>query len=208
MPVRHGTKCVTLTAWRVPACAGERALRSSPKAHRFLAAGANARTGEESPVAFTYDYPMPSVAADVVLLRPGEASGASIEVLLIERANEPFRGRWALPGGFVEIDEDLQEGARRELREETGIDIGPDDERFVQLGAFGRPGRDPRGRVISVVYLAGVCRPGSEPTAGDDAARAEWFPLSKLPELAFDHAEILAEARRRIEREPGLVADL
>lgn len=175
-------------------------------------------------MAFTYDYPMPSVAADVVLLRPGRvvrttrgpdrpgqasaASAASIEVLLVERANEPFRGSWALPGGFVEIDEDLSQAARRELREETGVDIGPDDERFVQLGAFGRPGRDPRGRVISVVYLAGVCRSGSEPTPGDDAARAEWFPVSRLPELAFDHAEILAEARKRLEREPGLVGDL
>ena len=159
-------------------------------------------------MAFTYDYPMPSVAADVVLLRPGEASAASVEVLLIERANEPFRGRWALPGGFVEIDEDLSQAACRELREETGIDIRPDDGCFVQLGAFGRPGRDPRGRTISIVYLSSVCRSGSEPTAGDDAARAEWFPLSDPPELAFDHAEILAEARKRLEKEPGLVGEL
>lgn len=149
---------------------------------------------------FTYEYPRPQVAADVILLR----QAGEPEVLLIERGREPFRGLWALPGGFVEIDEDLSEAARRELREETGIEIG-DGERLVQLGAFGRPGRDPRGRTISVVYLASVCRSRSEPTAGDDAARAEWFPLSGLPELAFDHADILAEARRRLEKEPGLV---
>ena len=181
-------------------------MRSSPNACRFLAAGPHAHAGKGSPVAFTYDYPMPSVAADVVLLRPAEAARAPVEVLLIERAKDPFRGRWALPGGFVEIDEDLLDAARRELREETGIETEPD--RLVQLGAFGKPGRDPRGRVVSVVYLAHVCRPGSEPTAGDDAARAKWFPLSDPPELAFDHAEILAAARKRLEREPGLVGDL
>lgn len=149
---------------------------------------------------FTYDYPRPALAVDVVLLRRGRGT----EVLLIERRGEPFRGLWALPGGFVEIDEDLPDAARRELHEETGITI-EDEGKLMQLGAFGRPGRDPRGRVISVVYQASVSLPGSEATAGDDAARAEWFPLSGLPELAFDHAEIIAEAKRRIEKGPGLV---
>jgi 8-oxo-dGTP diphosphatase len=128
-------------------------------------------------------------------------------VLLVERSRGPFRGHWALPGGFVDVDEDLPDAARRELGEETGIEI-EDNARLVQLGAFGRPGRDPRGHVVSVVYLAGVCREGSAPTAGDDAARARWFGLSRLPELAFDHADILAEAGRKIEKEPDVLAHL
>ena len=152
---------------------------------------------------FTYGYPRPAVAVDIILLRRGGAP----EVLLIERANDPFGGLWALPGGFVEIDEDLPDTARRELREETGIEI-EEGTRLAQLGTFGRTGRDPRGRVISVVYLTSVCRTGSAPKAGDDAARAKWFPMSRLPELAFDHAEIIAEAKRRIKKEPGLVGDL
>ncbi len=154
-------------------------------------------------MSFTYDFPRPAVAADVILLRPGDEP----EVLLIERGREPFRGRWALPGGFVEIDEDLPDAARRELGEETGIHIA-ENERLVELGTFGKPGRDPRGRVISVVYLAGVAYSESAAVAGDDAARAEWFPLSRPPQLAFDHAEVLAEARRGLAETPGLLADL
>jgi 8-oxo-dGTP diphosphatase len=151
----------------------------------------------------TYEYPRPQVAADVILLR--QTRNAALEVLLIERRNEPFRGLWALPGGFVDIDEDLPDAARRELGEETGVRL-PDDARLVQFGTYGKPGRDPRGRTISVVYLAGVSPEGSAPVAGDDAARAAWFPLSGLPELAFDHADILADAARRIGTEPGLVS--
>ena len=148
---------------------------------------------------------MPSrmcVACDTVALRLGR--GGRLEVLLIQRGNEPFQGGWALPGGFVEIDEDLPDAAARELEEETGLRPAA----LEQVGAWGAPGRDPRGRTISVVYLTSVSRESSKSTAGDDAARAEWFPLSRLPELAFDHAEILAEARRRLEKEPGLVGGL
>jgi 8-oxo-dGTP diphosphatase len=154
-------------------------------------------------MAYTYEFPRPAVAVDVILLRQREET----EVLLVERGNEPFRGRWAIPGGFVEIDEDLPDAARRELREETGIHIA-EKERLVELGAFGKPGRDPPGRVMSIVYLAGVAYSKSAAAAGDDAAGAEWFPLSRPPELAFDHGEILAQARRRLAENPGLVADL
>ena len=153
---------------------------------------------------YTYEYPRPSVAVDLVVVRRRR------EVLLVRRGNCPFRGYWALPGGFVEMDEDLPGAARRELREETGLRVGT----LVQVGAFGRPGRDPRGRVISVVYLALILDRARDEThsrfrsrgcsgraeanvrAGDDATDAAWWPLSKLPRLAFDHAEILRAARR------------
>jgi len=125
------------------------------------------------------------VAADTVAfrsVRPGD-----LDVLLVERANEPFRGCWALPGGFVEEDEDLPQAAARELSEETGLAPAVMD----QVGAWGTPGRDPRGRVVSAVYLA-VARPGQDRAeGGDDAARAAWHPVDGLPHLAFDHAEIV-----------------
>lgn len=141
---------------------------------------------------YTYDYPRPMVAADVVVLRrragreeapPGRgAAPPAREVLLIRRGREPFKGAWALPGGFVEMDEDLPDAARRELLEETGLEAAE----LRELGAWGRPGRDPRGRVISVVYVtelppAGEGAEGSAPAAGDDAADAAWFDLDALP---------------------------
>lgn len=142
-------------------------------------------------VSFTYRYPRPAVTVDVVAVR-GPAH--SPEVLLIRRARAPFKGAWALPGGFVGIDEDLPDAARRELFEETGIRARC----LVELGVFGRPDRDPRGRVISVAYLARLARPDIA-RAGDDASSAEWFPMKKLPKkLAFDHAEILARARKAL----------
>lgn len=111
-------------------------------------------------------------------------------VLLIERAKEPFAGSWALPGGFLEEQEELEDGARRELLEETGIAV----DAMEQLRTYGRPGRDPRGRTISVAYLAIVAGPPPEPRGSDDAARAAWHPAEAPPRLAFDHAEILADA--------------
>lgn len=107
-------------------------------------------------------------------------------VLLIQRKNEPFKSQWALPGGFVEEDEDLETAARRELKEETGMDL----ESCEQLFTFGKPGRDPRGRTISIVY-AGLATKSTEPKAADDAKDARWFPIEKLPKLAFDHTEII-----------------
>ncbi len=140
----------------------------------------------------TYRYPRPMVAADSVVVR---GAGRGREVLLVRRGRAPFEGEWALPGGFVEMDEDLPDAARRELREETGLEV----KELVELGAFGRPGRDPRGRVISIVYIAEVSRRASAPVAGDDAADARWWNLSALPELAFDHAEVIEAALRRLE---------
>jgi 8-oxo-dGTP diphosphatase len=138
---------------------------------------------------FCYDYPRASVTVDVVVATKERAP----RVLLIRRKHEPFRGHWALPGGFIDMEETLEASARRELLEETGL--AP--RRLVQLGTYGDPGRDPRGRTISVVFLARVTAAAGE-QAGDDAADARWFPLARLPRLAFDHRRILREARRHV----------
>jgi len=147
---------------------------------------------------FVYDYPRAAVTTDVVLLR----SPRRPEVLLIRRDNGPFAGSWALPGGFIEMDEGLEDSARRELEEETGLRAG----RLVQLGTWGEPGRDPRGRTVTVVYVGWVSPVRSEPRAGDDAAAAEWFPLERaargVPGLAFDHVSVLRAARRWIRPRP------
>ena len=145
---------------------------------------------------YTYDYPRPAVTVDLVLV----TRETPRRVLLIRRKNEPFRGTWAIPGGFVDMDESLEAAARRELREETGIRA---PRRLEQLYSFGDPDRDPRTRTISVVYLAEVDPGRVKPHAGDDAAEAAWHRLDRPPKLAFDHAKILAAARRRLsERTP------
>ena len=150
------------------------------------------------------DYPRVSLAADVAAFRLG-AEG--LEILLVERGVEPFRGTWALPGGFVKVSDDGAQGeaieaaARRELSEETSLAVESSD--LHTLGTWGAPGRDPRGRVLSVAYwtLFPATAP-TEPRAGDDAARAIWHPASGVFDaglsLAFDHASVLAEARNRI----------
>jgi 8-oxo-dGTP diphosphatase len=135
------------------------------------------------------DYHRPMLTADVVVL-----AGASenARVLLIQRGNPPFAGSWALPGGFVEQGEQVAEAAPRELAEETGLRV--DAGALELLGVYDTPGRDPRGWTASVVYIARV--PGESAVAGaDDASDARWFPVEELPELAFDHALILADAR-------------
>ena len=117
-----------------------------------------------------------------------------LKVLLIERALSPFKGSWALPGGFVRVDETLDEAARRELQEEAGL-----QEVFLeQLYTFGKVDRDPRERVVSVAYYALVKMADFSTKAATDAADARWFPISKVPKLAFDHAEILAAALARL----------
>jgi 8-oxo-dGTP diphosphatase len=142
------------------------------------------------PAQYTYDYPRPAVTVDlVVVTREREP-----RVLLIRRKHEPFAGMWAIPGGFVDMDEGLEAAARRELQEETGTVV--DD--IEQLGAFGDPGRDPRGRTISVVFLARVNAAQLRPQAADDAAEVGWHPLQQLPKLAFDHDRILECARQRL----------
>lgn len=139
---------------------------------------------------FTYDYPRPAVTVDVVVVTREEKP----QILLIRRKHAPFVGRWALPGGFIDVDEALEVAARRELVEETGIRTG----KLEQLHTFGDPHRDLRGHTISVVYLAEVDLAAVAPKASDDAAAVGWFSLRRPPQLAFDHAEILTAARRRL----------
>ena len=135
---------------------------------------------------FTYNYPKPSVTTDCILINSVQSAK---KILLIKRKHDPFIGKWALPGGFVEIDEDLKEGAIRELEEETGL-VNID---LIQFKTYGRPGRDPRGRTISVVYFSFLNDHEARVKAGDDAEEALWFDLRKLPPLAFDHEQILKE---------------
>jgi 8-oxo-dGTP diphosphatase len=139
---------------------------------------------------YTYDYPRPSVTVDLVLV----TRDARPKVLLIRRKHDPFAGLWALPGGFVDPEEPLEMAARRELREETGVDA----ETVEQLHTFGDPGRDPRGWTISVAYLARIDAANVRPRAEDDAAEVGWHSLHRPPALAFDHAQILAWTRRRL----------
>jgi 8-oxo-dGTP diphosphatase len=129
---------------------------------------------------------------DVALL----SREARPRVLLIQRKQPPFAGAWALPGGFVDEGERLQEAARRELREETAIRVAE----LEQLQAFGDPGRDPRGWTVSVVFLARVNADKVEAEACDDASAVGWFPLGRPPTLAFDHGEILKVVRRRLRK--------
>mgnify|MGYP000930075352 CR=1 FL=1 len=132
---------------------------------------------------YTYDYPRPMVTVDaaVVSMREGRR-----HLLLIRRARPPFEGMWALPGGFMEIDEPLEAAVARELAEETGL-TGLE---LRQLHTFGDPGRDPRGRSISVAFW-GEAPPDTAVQGGDDASEAGWFPLDALPPLAFDHGKIV-----------------
>jgi 8-oxo-dGTP diphosphatase len=144
---------------------------------------------------FTYPYPRPSLTVDVVLV----TRDAAPWVLLIRRKADPFAGKWALPGGFVDDNERLIDAARRELKEETGVEQAD----LEQLHTFGDPGRDPRGWTVSVVYLALVSPDQLSATAGDDAAEVGWFPLGEPPPLAFDHANILARVRHRLADRAG-----
>ena len=120
-----------------------------------------------------------------------KASSEKLKILLVERKNEPFKDAWALPGGFLEDEEPLEEGAKRELKEETGLQIFE----VYQLKAFGNPGRDPRGRTISIAFWGEVF--SEEKVEGsDDAKDAKWFDLENLPELAFDHKQIIEFAKK------------
>ena len=133
---------------------------------------------------YTYKYPRPAVTADCVVI----TKEAEPKVLLIQRGGEPFKGCWAFPGGFMDMDETTEQCAIRELAEETGMVVTS----VYQVGAYSKVDRDPRGRTVSVVYLAIVDSPVAV-TGKDDAAKAEWWPLSALPELAFDHNEIMED---------------
>jgi len=137
------------------------------------------------------DYPRPSVTVDLVIFTIAEDD---LKVLLIRRGQEPFKGRWALPGGFVEIDESLKRAADRELKEEVGVT----NVYLEQLYTFGEPKRDPRGRVISVSYFALVDAERQRIVAASDAAEAQWHSVFGAPKLAFDHAKILDYAVWRL----------
>ena len=139
---------------------------------------------------FCYEYPRPAVTVDIVIVTRERKP----RVLLIRRKHDPFAGMWAIPGGFVDMDESLEGAARRELAEETGVAV----EELEQLHTFGDPGRDPRGRTISVAFLARIRPTQVRPQAADDAAEAAWHRLDHLPPLAFDHRKILALARQRV----------
>ena len=142
-------------------------------------------------MSYTYEYPRPSVTVDSVVFGY-EAN--ELRVLLIERGEDPFRGAWALPGGFIGVDEDLEDAAKRELQEETGIQ----PLLLEQLGAFGTPGRDPRGHTVTVAFVALVKLGDHSVRAATDAADARWFPAGAPPELAFDHGVILEAARKHM----------
>lgn len=133
---------------------------------------------------YVYEWPRPMVATDTALF--GLFKG-KVELLLIHRKNEPFKGRWALPGGFVDIDEELEDAAARELAEETGLKGVP----LEQIYIASKVGRDPRGRVITMVFMGIITKGRDKLKAGDDAAQARWFDIENLPkDLAFDHNEV------------------
>jgi 8-oxo-dGTP diphosphatase len=136
---------------------------------------------------YTYPHPRPALTVDIVLIKERRDGP---EILLIQRGHRPFAGHWALPGGFVDENEPLEAAARRELFEETGLE-SPE---LRQLGAFGDPGRDPRGWTVSVVFWTRVAGDVT-PHAGDDASAARWWSLNDLPPLAFDHADIVRQAK-------------
>ncbi len=142
-------------------------------------------------MSYTYEYPRPSVTVDLVIFTIADND---LKVLLIRRGGEPFKNCWALPGGFVEIDESLEKAAARELKEEAGVT----KVYLEQLYTFGDPKRDPRGRVISVSYFALVDAESQRIRAASDAAEAEWHSVFKPPKLAFDHKKILDYAVWRL----------
>jgi 8-oxo-dGTP diphosphatase len=129
-----------------------------------------------------------SVTTDCVIFFRNENKP---KILLVKRKKDPFKDQWALPGGFLEDDEPLEVGAKRELQEETGLEV----QKLQQLHTFGTPGRDPRGRTISITYWGEVLRE-EEVKGNDDAAEASWFELNDLPELSFDHSEIIQLAQK------------
>jgi 8-oxo-dGTP diphosphatase len=158
---------------------------------------------------YTYDWPRPMVAADAAVFGffAGKARWRkpSWRLLLVNRKNQPFKGKWCLPGGFVDIDEELEDAAARELAEETGL-VGV---QLEQMHTFGNIGRDPRGRVITVTFMGIVADFGelsraegqNKLKAGDDAAEAKWFDVEKLPkDLAFDHNEVVRFAIEKLKK--------
>lgn len=146
----------------------------------------------ENKMSYIYKYPHPAVTTDCVILTFHEEK---LKILLIRRGIEPFKGQWALPGGFLRMDESAEEGALRELREETGV-TGC---KIKQFHTFSSPGRDPRERVITIAFYA--LMKWQQATGADDAEFADWLPADSLPLLAFDHAEIIKMAMEALRRD-------
>jgi 8-oxo-dGTP diphosphatase len=140
-------------------------------------------------MSYSYDYPRPAVTADIIILKTNEDQRF---VLLIERKHPPFEGMWALPGGFLEMNETLEEAALRELEEETGI-TGIE---LRQFHTFSKVNRDPRHRTITTVFIGYADKITVKPEAGDDAAKADWFAINNLPPLAFDHGMVMEMVKK------------
>ena len=145
----------------------------------------NAIDNNEEQLRYSYRYPHPSVTTDCIIFG---FDGTKLRVLLVQRGIEPYKGRWAFPGGFLKMDESAEEGALRELHEETGLEGAY----IRQFHTFTAPQRDPRERVITIAYYA-LCKI-QEVKGGDDAAKAQWFSIDEIPQLAFDHDRILRHA--------------
>ncbi len=141
---------------------------------------------------FTYEYPRPALTADCALFSYDEMGEK--QILLIQRLNPPFANSWALPGGFMDMDETIEDCAHRELCEETGIQ----NVSLIQFKTYSKVDRDPRGRTVSVVFYAEIDAQAYKPKAGDDAKALQWFPVENLPVLAFDHQQIINELLQSI----------
>ena len=152
----------------------------------------NESESSEKDLKYCYRSPHPSVTTDCVIFG---FDGTKLKVLLIERGVEPFRGRWAFPGGFMRMDESAEEGARRELEEETGLTGAY----IRQFHTFTAPHRDPRERVVTIAFYALVRM--QDVKGGDDAADAQWFSLDEVPQLAFDHDQILRRAEQALRQQ-------
>jgi len=143
---------------------------------------------------YVYDWPRPMVTVDAAVFT---FIGSTAKLLLINRGREPFKGKWALPGGFVDIDEELEDAVARELQEETGLE----GVTLKQIQTFGKCGRDPRGRQITIAFMGIASERQRKVRAGDDAARAKWFDIEKLPiDMAFDHDEVVKIAIAKLKR--------
>jgi len=141
---------------------------------------------------YVYEWPRPMVSVDAAVFN---VSKKGVKILLIKRGKEPFKDKWALPGGFVGMDEELEDAAGRELDEETGLS----GIKLEQMHTFGTVGRDPRGRQITIVFMAITAGNEKKPRPGDDAAKARWFNIEKLPaEVAFDHDKVIRLAIRKL----------
>jgi 8-oxo-dGTP diphosphatase len=140
---------------------------------------------------FCYDFPRPALTADIIVF---SYNRGELLVLLIERDHMPFRGKWAFPGGFLEMEETAEECAYRELGEETGLSMG----NLEQLITVSKLGRDPRGRTVTVFFYGFINYASANVRAGDDARKAAWFAVSKMPPLAFDHSEVFPFALKRL----------